>query len=58
MALDQKIKEHLIQYLNKLETDLVIDAYIDSEESSNAMMDVLSEIVGINDKINRIDQKD
>ena len=58
MALDQKIKEQLIQYLNKLETDLVIDAYIDSEESSNSMMDLLSEIVAITDKINLIAHKD
>ena len=58
MALDQKIKEQLIQYLNKLETDVVIDAYIDSEESSNSMMDLLSEIVAITDKINLIAHKD
>ena len=58
MALDQKIKEQLIQYLNKLETDVVIDAYIDSEESSNSMMDLLSEIEAITDKINLIAHKD
>ena len=58
MALDQKIKEQLIQYLNKLETDVVIDAYIDSEESSNSMMDLLSEIVAITDKINLIAHKE
>jgi len=58
MALDQKIKEQLIQYLNKLETNVVIDAYIDSEKSSNSMMDLLSEIVAITDKINLIAHKD
>ena len=47
MALDQKIKEQLIQYLNKLETDVVIDAFIDSEDSSNSMMDLLNEIVSV-----------
>ena len=47
MALDQKIKEQLVQYLQKLESDVVIDAYIDSEDSSNSMIDLLSEIAAI-----------
>ena len=58
MALDQKIKEQLIQYLNKLETNVVIDAYIDSEDSSNSMIDLLNEIVSITDKINLITHKE
>jgi alkyl hydroperoxide reductase subunit F len=58
MALDQKIKEQLVQYLQKLESDVVIDAYIDSEDSSNSMINLLSEIVAITDKINLITHKD
>ena len=58
MALDQKIKEQLVQYLQKLESDVVIDAYIDSEDSSNSMIDLLSEIAAITDKINLITHKD
>lgn len=58
MALDQKIKEQLVQYLQKLESDVVMDAYIDSEDSSNSMIDLLSEIAAITDKINLITHKD
>ena len=58
MSLDQKIKEQLVQYLKKLETNVVIDAYIDSEDSSNSMIDLLSEIEEISDKINLIIHKD
>ena len=58
MALVQKIKEQLVQYLQKLENDVVIDAYIDSEDSSNSMIDLLSEIAAITDKINLITHKD
>ena len=58
MALDQKIKEQLDQYLQKLESDVVMDAYIDSEDSSNSMIDLLSEIAAITDKINLITHKD
>ena len=58
MSLDQKIKEQLVQYLKKLETNVVIDAYIDSEDSSNSMIDLLSEIKEISDKINLIIHKD
>ena len=58
MALDQKIKEQLIQYLNKLETNVVIDTYIDSGDTSNSMMDLLSEIAEISDKIKLIIHKE
>jgi alkyl hydroperoxide reductase subunit F len=58
MSLDQKIKEQLVQYLKKLETNVVIDAYIDNEDSSNSMIDLLSEIEEISDKINLIIHKD
>ena len=58
MALDQKIKEQLVQYLQKLESDVVMDAYIDNEDSSNSMIDLLSEIAAITDKINLITHKD
>ena len=58
MALDQKIKEQLVQYLTKLESNVVIDAYIDSDDSSISMMGLLNEIASITDKINLFTHKD
>jgi len=58
MSLDPKIKEQLVQYLSKLQNNIVIDAYIDSEDSSNSMMKLLNEIDAITEKIILVTHKD
>ncbi len=52
MALDVKIKEQLTQYLVKLESNILIDAFTNEDKASNDMLDLLNEIVEISDKIN------
>ena len=51
MALDTKIKEQLNQYLTKIESAVVIDAYINKESASTSMIDLLKELSVMSDKI-------
>mgnify|MGYP000011512047 FL=1 len=58
MSLDSKIKEQLNQYLTKIETPVVLDAYIDDQNSSTSMVDLLEELSGMSNKISLNVHKD
>ena len=58
MSLDSKIKEQLNQYLTKIETPVVLDAYIDDQTSSTSMVDLLEELSGMSNKISLNVHKD
>jgi len=58
MSLDSKIKEQLNQYLTKIETPVVLDAYIDDQASSTSMLDLLEELSGMSNKVSLNVHKD
>lgn len=51
MALSPDIKEQLAQYLNLLESDLVLQAYLGSDDSSQKVKDFIEEIAAMSDRI-------
>ena len=51
MSLDVKIKEQLNQYLPKLKSSVIIDAYTNDDISSESMMELLNELAGMSDKV-------
>lgn len=51
MALSPDIKEQLAQYLNLLESDLVLQAYLGSDDSSQKVKDFIEEIAAMSNRI-------
>ena len=51
MALDTEIKDQLAQYLTLLESDVVFQASLASDENSNKVRDFLEEIIAMSPRL-------